>query len=174
MGQPKRSSTSMCDRSRREQHMSSVDASIVLVTKNGAAFLDDVLLRVRAQVGAERVEIVAIDSGSTDATLPILVRRGVRLKRIPAASFSHSGTRQMALELAHPSAKYIVYLSQDAAPADECWLGGLLSPFGYRHRGGRRVQPHHAATGLQPVARPAHSGGSARLRQATNRWARCQ
>jgi rhamnosyltransferase len=100
--------------------------SVAYVTKNGAEHLDGSLAAVRQQRGDfELAEIVAVDSGSSDGTLEILARQGVRVLRIPPAEFGHGRTRNLAARAA--SGDVVVFLTQDATPADERWLATLLA-----------------------------------------------
>lgn len=101
--------------------------SVVLVTKNGARYLAEVLTGVSQQQGEFSLhEVVAVDSGSRDATLDILQRFGVRIVRIPPHEFGHGKTRNLAASLAR--GEYLVFLTQDATPANEQWLARLLAP----------------------------------------------
>jgi rhamnosyltransferase len=102
--------------------------SVVYVTKNGAEFLDGSLAAVRRQRGPfELEEIIAIDSGSSDATLSILARHGARVESIPPAEFGHGRTRNLGARLARGD--LVVFLTQDASPADDHWLARLIAPF---------------------------------------------
>lgn len=101
--------------------------SVLLVTKNGERYLDEVLRGVRAQRGEFRViEILAVDSGSRDRTLPILEAHAVRVIRIPPQEFGHGKTRNLAAS--HAQGDYLVFLTQDATPANAHWLDALLAP----------------------------------------------
>ena len=100
--------------------------SVAYVTKNGAAWLDGSLRAVRAQVGPFTLaEILAVDSGSTDGTLEILARHGVRTRRIAPAEFAHGRTRNLAAREA--TGDVVVFLTQDATPADDHWLAPLVA-----------------------------------------------
>jgi len=102
--------------------------SIVYVTKNGADFLDASLAAVRRQRGAfDLLEIVAVDSGSSDATPAILERHGARLLRITPQEFGHGRTRNLGARAVRGDV--VVFLTQDAEPADEVWLDRLVAPF---------------------------------------------
>ena len=95
--------------------------SVLLVTKNGARSLAEVLTSVGQQHGAFQLEeIIAVDSGSRDASLDILRAACVRLVTIPAQEFGHGTTRNLAASHAHGD--YLVFLTQDATPADADWL----------------------------------------------------
>jgi rhamnosyltransferase len=102
--------------------------SLLLPTKNGEKYLAEVLQRISAQQQGsfQLCEIIAIDSGSRDRTVEILRRHQVRLWQIQPQEFGHGKTRNFAAAQAH--GEFLVFLSQDATPADEYWLENLLAP----------------------------------------------
>ncbi len=101
--------------------------SALLVTKNGERYLDEVLRSVRAQRGNFRlIETIAVDSGSRDRTPAILESHAVRTLRIPPQEFGHGKTRNLAAS--HAQGDYLVFLTQDATPANAHWLEALLAP----------------------------------------------
>jgi rhamnosyltransferase len=100
--------------------------SIALLTFNGEKYLSQVLEMIHDQ-SYQVSEILAIDSGSTDSTLKILQSFQIAAYRIPQSEFSHSRTRNLAAQLCN--GRYIVFLTQDATPANRCWLEYLLRPF---------------------------------------------
>jgi rhamnosyltransferase len=100
--------------------------TVVVLTKNGGAYLDRGLLAVTQQVTKHDVDILAVDSGSTDGTEDVLHRYSARIERVPASEFSHSRTRMLAACLARGT--YVVFLSQDAQPANRDWLERLVAP----------------------------------------------
>jgi rhamnosyltransferase len=103
-----------------------VKVSIILLTKNGGTYLEEVLRRVFAQEFEEEFEVIAIDSGSTDRTKQILAKFPIRLKEIPPSAFNHGETRNLGAELS--KGEYLVYLTQDATPMDGKWLERLVHP----------------------------------------------
>jgi rhamnosyltransferase len=106
--------------------VTSVRVSIVIPTRNGAETLPAVLdALARQRIDMPR-EIIAVDSGSTDATLRILQGRVDRLIRIPAADFDHGLTRNAGIS--HAQGEFIVLLVQDAVPAADNWLMELTAP----------------------------------------------
>lgn len=105
----------------------SVDATVIILTFNGEKYLQRLLDMVDAQHFAGSVEVLVIDSGSTDRTLEILRGRpSVRLHEIPNSEFQHGRTRNHAALLAH--GRYLAYLTQDAIPLTENWLAEILAP----------------------------------------------
>lgn len=99
----------------------------MIPTLNGADTLDEVLHAVEAQSYEGSVEVLVIDSSSTDET-PAIVRSHptVRFETIPKSEFGHGRTRQRGAELA--SGEYVVYLTQDATPIGTQWLAELVAP----------------------------------------------
>src|SRR4051812_16040183 len=100
--------------------------TVAIPVYNGARYLDEVLTAVRAQHVDREVELLVIDSGSTDGSLEIAARHGARIHQIPHSEFSHGGTRNLAMQLAQ--GEHVAFLTQDATPADG-WLAALLDGF---------------------------------------------
>lgn len=113
--------------------MSKVKATVFIPTYNGDKYLDSVLNSVFKQKFGSPFEVLIIDSGSTDKTLEIIKRfPGVQLHQIPNSEFGHGKTRNKAAKLAN--GEFIVYLSQDAVPANPNWLDYMLEPFNLSDR----------------------------------------
>jgi rhamnosyltransferase len=100
---------------------------IVIRAKNESAKIGTTLERLAAQTIADRAEIVVVDSGSTDGTLDIARRAGVRVIEIPAESFTYGGSLNIGCRDAETA--YLVALSAHAPPHDVHWLERLLEPF---------------------------------------------
>lgn len=102
--------------------------TVAVLTYNGEMYLERILQQILEQRIDGAVEVLVIDSGSTDSTLDI-VRRfpTVVLHQIPNDEFGHGKTRNLAAELAH--GEFIAYLTHDAIPASHEWLKELLQPF---------------------------------------------
>ncbi len=119
--------------------------SVLLVTKNGERYLDEVLGSIRQQQGRFQLnEIIAVDSGSRDQTLAILEAHAVGLIRIPPQEFGHGKTRNLAAT--HAQGDYLVFLTQDATPANTNWLDALLAPV--------RAEPSIAGAYSRQLPRP--------------------
>lgn len=100
--------------------------SVVIPTFNGMATLPAVLSAVRAQQGPGPVEIVAVDSGSTDGTAEFLRTQVDALLTVPPETFDHGLTRNLGLERAR--APLVALLTQDAEPFGNGWLRALVHP----------------------------------------------
>lgn len=108
------------------------DVSIIIPAKNGDKTIKRVLSAIYSQSTKLKFEVLVIDSGSTDHTLKILNEYPVKLQQIPEEQFSHSGTRNLGASLA-TGTKYLIFLNQDAVPADELWLDNMVLSLKYRH-----------------------------------------
>jgi rhamnosyltransferase len=123
--------------------------SVALPVRNGAAHLDAVLAAVRAQHVDRRVEIVVVDSGSTDGSVGIARAHGARVEEIPPAAFSHGGTRNRLMELA--AGDHVAFLTQDSQPADEHWLARLLEGFAVAEHVGLTCGPYRPRPEASPT-----------------------
>jgi glycosyltransferase involved in cell wall biosynthesis len=103
-----------------------IEASILIPTKNGGTEFDDCLRAVYSQRDVS-LEVIVVDSGSTDNTLETAQRYPVILERIAPEAFHHARTRNLAASLA--KGKYLVCLSQDAIPTSDSWLATLIGNF---------------------------------------------
>jgi O-antigen biosynthesis protein len=101
--------------------------TVAIPVLNGARYLDEVLGSVRAQQVDRELEILIVDSGSTDESVEIARKHGARVHEIGRAEFSHGGTRNLMIELARGN--HVAFLTQDATPAHERWLAALLEGF---------------------------------------------
>jgi O-antigen biosynthesis protein len=106
-----------------------VTVTVAVPVLNGARYLDEVLGAVRAQElpPGEEVELLVVDSGSTDGSQAIARRYGAVLHEIDKAEFSHGGTRNRMMGLA--AGDHVAFLTQDATPAHAGWLAALLEGF---------------------------------------------
>ena len=109
----------------QERRQVKAEVGIILLTKNGAAFLEECLQAIASQESRHNFQILAVDSGSTDATHTILTRHGVQVTQIEANDFHHGRTRNLAASLVAPDVEYLVFLTQDATPLPG-WLDALV------------------------------------------------
>lgn len=100
-------------------------ASIIIPTRNGIPLFERCLESVFAQVTPWPFEVIVIDSGSKDGTLVCAHSHGAVTVQIPPGDFNHGTTRNLGLQSARGT--FLVFLVQDAIPADEHWLATLVS-----------------------------------------------
>lgn len=100
---------------------------VVVRAKNESASIGATLEGLAAQTIADRAEVVVVDSGSTDGTVEIVRRAGVRLIEIAPESFTYGGAINTGCRGA--DTPYLVALSAHACPRDQHWLERLLEPF---------------------------------------------
>ncbi len=117
--------------------MSQFSTSVVVLTLNAKRQIWDLLECLLAQTVAPD-EILVIDSSSDDGT-PEEVRRFsscdggevIRLVEISRAEFDHGGTRRRAVE--ETTGDLVLFLTQDAMPADSHYIERLICPFNDEH-----------------------------------------
>jgi rhamnosyltransferase len=100
--------------------------SVIIPVKNGGADLIRCLDAIRAQRVDCEIEIVVIDSGSSDDSVAIARARGAVVHEIPPAAFSHGASRNLGARSA--AGEFLVFISQDAYPVADDWLERLLAP----------------------------------------------
>ena len=106
---------------------SMIETSILVLTKNEVHNIGPCLEAIYSQRNVGGLEVIVVDSSSTDATLEIARAFPVRVETIPAASFHHARTRNFAASLAQ--GEYLVFLAADALPASPDWLSSMISNF---------------------------------------------
>lgn len=97
-----------------------VTISVMVPVKNPGETFPELLTRMNAQKGFRRVEIVVVDSGSTDRGVQTAVALGAKVIRIAPDVFSHSHARNLGAE--HASGEYLLFTVQDALPPSDQWL----------------------------------------------------
>lgn len=112
--------------------------TVFIPTFNGEKYLPECIDSIFKQELPKdyELELLVIDSGSTDGTLDVLGKYAGQLKlvQIPNSEFSHGGTRSKAARMA--KGEYVLFLTQDATPADTRWLISMVEPFRLSERVG--------------------------------------
>jgi rhamnosyltransferase len=101
--------------------------TVVIPVKNGAPWLRKLLENLKAQTVSDKMEIVVIDSGSTDQSPEICREYGVVIKEIPPSTFNHGLTRNLGVELSR--GEFILMTVQDALPAENTFIEDLIKGF---------------------------------------------
>ena len=103
------------------------DISIVYRALNEAKWFANSLQAMRAQnIGSMTMEIVLVDSGSTDETLAIAEEFGCRITHIKKSEFSFGRSLNQGCDFAH--GRILVFISAHCIPSGENWLKNLITP----------------------------------------------
>ena len=100
--------------------------SAVIPAFNGAHELPGLLDALKRQKSAGQLELVVVDSGSTDGTAALAKKAGAKVIHITQEEFSHSYSRRLGAENA--SGEYLLFMTQDAFPDGDDWLLRLMQP----------------------------------------------
>jgi glycosyltransferase involved in cell wall biosynthesis len=100
--------------------------SVVIPVKDGGLDLVRCIEAIARQQIDEEVEVVVVDSGSSDGSAERARRLGARVHEIPTEEFRHGGARNLGVRFARGDT--LVFTSQDAYAADEEWLARLVAP----------------------------------------------
>lgn len=109
-----------------------IKATIIIPTYNGEKYIDDLLKMVFKQKIDYKFDVFVIDSTSSDNTVEIVksyldAHENMSFEQIPTKEFGHGKTRNYAARIAR--GEFVVFLSQDAIPANKTWLYEMLKPF---------------------------------------------
>ena len=120
--------------------------SVLIPVKDGGSDLVRCLEGIARQQVADDVEVVVVDSGSSDGSAERARELGAVVHEIPAAEFVHGATRNLAAQRSRGDV--LVFTVQDAAPAGEDWLATLVSALDGESVAGAygRQLPHEDAT----------------------------
>lgn len=130
--------------------------SIVVPVKNGVATLKRFIRGVQLQTLFEQIEVVAIDSGSTDGSVAYLQQFDfVKLIQIDPKTFNHGDTRNLAVD--HCQGAFILMTVQDAWTTDPQLIERMLTHFKdpeVMGVCGQQVVPHIKGTNPHQWFRP--------------------
>lgn len=100
--------------------------SVVIPTYNPGNSITQLVNRILKQTLVKTVELIIVDSGSTDNSMKIAEELGATVIRIPHEDFSHSYARNLGA--IHAKGDIIVFMTQDALPSSRTWLNELCAP----------------------------------------------
>lgn len=103
-----------------------MNCSIVIRAYNEEKHLGRLLEGIRRQT-LKGVEVILVDSGSTDSTVEIAESYGARIVRIPSEEFTFGRSLNLGIQAA--SGDFIVIASAHVYPVYPDWLASLLYPF---------------------------------------------
>jgi rhamnosyltransferase len=129
-----------------------IKVSVIIPTKNAGPQLRHVLDGVLNQQIDWPLEVLVIDSGSTDNTINIVKSyASVRLIEIAPREFGHGKTRNFAI--ANTIGEFIAMLTQDALPVNTLWLAELVNTIEMDSRIAGVFGRHIAYTDASPFTR---------------------
>jgi len=98
--------------------------SVIIPTYNAGDTFEELLSLLKNQKGIDYIQLVVVDSGSSDNTVAICKKHNVTLIEIPNSEFSHSGARNMGAE--HATGDILLFMTQDARPESDGWMLNLI------------------------------------------------
>ena len=122
------------------------------------------LLKALSEQTLQADEILVTDSESEDRTRQIAEEAGARVIPIRRKDFDHGGTRDMAFRVS--TGDIVVFMTQDAVPADEHMLENLIRPLseeGVAVVCGRQL-PKENATRVERLVRTFNYPAESRIR----------
>lgn len=141
--------------------------SVIVPTLNpgeNVSALRDALARQRLQP----LEVIIVDSASTDGAPEQWRHSGARVVPIERADFDHGGTRNLGAGQAQ--GEILVFMTQDAIPAGERWLENLVAPIVRNEAVATfaRQLPREDASLLESFARSFNYPPTSRVRTAAD------
>lgn len=118
---------------------------MLLLTMNPGPAFAEIVKSVLSQDPAP-FEVLAVDSGSTDGTVELMEAAGVKVDRITQSEFGHGRTRNLIASRAR--GELLAFLTHDARPIGNAWLGELAKTFddpAVAGAYGRQIAPTDAA-----------------------------
>jgi len=103
-----------------------MNCSIIIRAYNEEKHIGRLLEGLRQQT-LKDVEIILVDSGSTDQTVSVAEAFGARIVRIPSAEFTFG--RSLNFGLRQATREFVVIASAHVYPVYPDWLESLLRPF---------------------------------------------
>jgi len=103
-----------------------MNCSVIIRAYNEEQYLPRLLEGITQQT-IKDVEVILVDSGSTDGTVAIAESFGARIVRIPSAEFTFG--RSLNFGLRKATREFVVIASAHVYPVYPDWLETLLSPF---------------------------------------------
>ncbi len=140
------------------------EIAVVVPTLRARADIAGLITALRRQ-SLPPAEILVVDSASKDGTAAAARAAGARVLTIARADFDHGGTRNLGLRAT--AAPIVVFLTQDALPADADCLAALTAPLrdGSAAAAFARQLPHPQATPIETFLRAHSYPGQDELRE---------
>jgi rhamnosyltransferase len=105
-----------------------MEIGVVIRTLDEAELIGRCLETLHGQQGSYDLDVVVVDSGSTDATVEIAEAHGARVVHMSPADFDYSKALNLGIQEAR--GELVAILSAHAIPLDDRWLERMTAPFG--------------------------------------------
>jgi rhamnosyltransferase len=109
------------------EHAATRTVGVVIRTLDEAEMIGRCLETLKAQRPAFDLDILVVDSGSTDDTIAIARAHGARIHEIPPEEFDYSMSLNVGIERVRGD--LVVLLSAHAIPLDDRWLAQMVAAF---------------------------------------------
>jgi glycosyltransferase involved in cell wall biosynthesis len=100
---------------------------IVIRACNESELIGTCLDTLRRQQGNFELDVLVVDSGSTDSTVTIASSHGARVIELPPGDFDYS--KSLNLGVAHTRGDIVMSLSAHAVPVDVTWIARMMAAF---------------------------------------------
>lgn len=101
--------------------------SIIIPTYNAKNNIENLIANLKKQRLTEKIEIIIIDSSSSDGTAEFCkVQNSIKFIQIKKSDFNHGHTRNLAVEAS--SGDILVFMTQDAIPLNDSFLYEITKP----------------------------------------------
>lgn len=141
--------------------------SVIIPTLNPGNKVSE-LLDALSHQRVQPLEVMILDSASTDGSPQSLRDAGFKVLTIDQSDFNHGGTRNMGATQAR--GEILVFMTQDAMPTNKQWLANLVAPIvsGEAVATYARQIPKEGATLLERFARGFNYPPSSRVKSLTD------
>jgi GT2 family glycosyltransferase len=130
-------------RSAGDQDRAAMTVGVVIRTLDESELIGRCLDALRRQRSRHPLQVLVVDSGSTDSTVEIAEAHGVRVTHLPPGEFDYSNALNVGIAELHED--LVIILSGHAIPLDDRWLEGMVAPF---------ADPQVAGVGCRQVPWP--------------------
>lgn len=100
---------------------------VVIRTLNERELIGTCLAALERQAGGAKLDVVVVDSGSTDETVEIARAHGARIVEIAPRDFDYSTALNRGID--QVEGELLVSLSAHSIPVDDDWLAAMTAPF---------------------------------------------
>jgi glycosyltransferase involved in cell wall biosynthesis len=136
------------------------NCSIVIRAYNEEKYIGRLLEGIKRQT-VQDVDVILVDSGSTDSTVSIAESFGARIVHIPSAEFTFGRSLNCGIKAA--KREFVVIASAHVYPVYPDWLESLLRPFQDEHVAityGKQRGPDFATFSEQQIFHQWYPNGS--------------